>query len=240
MRTISTRNKHIERSLYFLAHLCRELDESDEQDDTDHEEDAEVFTFEKFLITDVNCSNYDTNRTESDEEPEKIEIHSLQTHFSPTTDEILGACIDSGAQCMVIGHRQAEAYIRDIGVKVKIKQDTGSSMKRFRFGATKHKGLGVLPLFMPVSDDIVITFDAYVVPIDVPLLLGIHVLHHMKHILDFSDGTMVSNHNSWRANLVQKRVICTLSGLRRFITPNLSFVASTAIFTTHPRTNSWD
>lgn len=62
-------------------------------------------------------------------------------------------------------------------------------MKLFRFGATDHKEVGIIPLHMPVSDDIVITFDAYVVPIDIPLLLGLDVLHHVKLILDFSDST---------------------------------------------------
>lgn len=51
-----------------------------------------------------------------------------------------------------------------------------------------HYCLGILKLRLPVTDKIVVTFEAYIVPLDNSLLLGLDVLCHLILILNFDDG----------------------------------------------------
>lgn len=111
-----------------------------------------------------------------DQELEKVSIFSVQIHFTPTTDEFWGACIDSGAQRTVVGQKHADAYLSQTTDDKAISQFSETNPKLFRFGDNSHKCNGVLHVRMPVADDIVVKFDDFIVPIDIPVLLGLNVL----------------------------------------------------------------
>lgn len=93
-----------------LAHLCSELDDSgDEENVNNAEETDHSLIFEQLLVSNG------SKEEDSDQIDEKIPIFTVSVHFSPTTDDFWGACIDSGAQRTVIGRKQADAYLRQMG-----------------------------------------------------------------------------------------------------------------------------
>lgn len=55
---------------------------------------------------------------------------------------------------------------------------------------------------MPVTDDIVVTINAYIVEVEIPFLLGLDVLRQLQLILNFDDGTLRSARDYWRMSLV--------------------------------------
>lgn len=67
--------------------------------------------------------------------------------------------------------------------------------KHFRFGNIDHRCDGVLHVCLPIADDLVVMYDAYVVPTDVTLLFGIDGL--WKLLINFRDGTLPSEHDDW-------------------------------------------
>lgn len=135
---------------------------------------------------------------------EWTEIYSVQSTFEPTEESFWGACIDSGARKTVIGQPQTKAYAEKVGREADIVQLKQSDNKKFRFGNADHKCIAFLHIRMSVSDDIVVTFDAYVVSIDVFLLLGLDVLCQLELIVKFKDGTLLTKYNDWHAKVVHK------------------------------------
>lgn len=181
-----------------LAHLCHELDQSDDDHNGDNpEDDAKVF--EQILVTGITELDITGSQKEDD-----IPIFSVHVHFAPTSGSFWGACIDSGAQRTVIGRKQADAYIKQIGDVNSESIDTISKSTRFRFGNTNHACDGVLHINMPVADDVVVQFDAFIVPIDVPLLLGLDVLTKLDIVIKFSSATIESERDDWVLKLIQK------------------------------------
>lgn len=57
---------------------------------------------------------------------------------------------------------------------------------------------------MPVADTIVTTFEANVIPIDIPLLLGVDVLKKLRLIVNFYDKILVNVHEDWQLKLVYR------------------------------------
>lgn len=184
-----------------LAHLCYELDEHDDNCENDNIDDADddVNIFEQLLVVDDSKSNGGDNQDDDD-----IPIFSVQVQFEPTSEEFWGACIDSGAQRTVIGRKQARAYIRQVGDKKSMIRHHSNKAARFRFGDTNHQCDGVLLIHMPVADDLVVQFEAYVVPIDVPLLLGLDVLRKLDIVIRFGNGTLLNEEDGWILQLKQK------------------------------------
>lgn len=182
-----------------LAHLCNELDQSDDCKDECDPDDDDVKVFEQLLVSNLADLDISDDHTNDD-----VPIFSVQVHFAPTTDTFWGACVDSGAQRTVIGRKQADAYISQIGDATSgIKKDVDLAT-RFRFGDTNHNCDGILHVKMPVADDVVVHFDAFIVPIDVPLLLGLDVLKRLDIIIKFSNGTLQSENDDWVLNLKHK------------------------------------
>lgn len=193
------RSKRTQNAIHIvLAHLCYELDAPEEQEDGDNQDEGDdVAIFEELLVLDVTDAN-------DDQSTEDIPIFSVQVHFAPTSDDFWGACIDSGAQRTVIGRKQADAYIRQTGDKNAFTRDNKNYLAQFRFGNSNHKCHGILKICMPVADDIAINFNAFVVPIDVPLLLGLDVLQKLEVIIKFGDGTLHSEKDDWSLKLEHK------------------------------------
>lgn len=62
----------------------------------------------------------------------------------------------------------------------------------FFLGNIYYECIKILGLRMPVTDDVVITFDAHIVPIDIPLLLGLEFLRKLRLLVNFDNCTFVS------------------------------------------------
>lgn len=88
-----------------------------------------------------------------------------------------GGFIDTGAHKTVIGRKQAKAYCREYGVKMKLKR----SSRRFLFGDRLQKNLGEMTLYL-IADNGLIPFKADVVSIDVPLLFGLDFMDKHKAV----------------------------------------------------------
>lgn len=122
--------------------------------------------------------------------------------FKPITDDFWEPCIVSGAQRTVVGEKQANTYLRKVGGGTCFCSGTQSS-KRFRFVNIDHESIEILELLMHVACHIVITFDAHLVPINIPLLLGLHVLRKLRLLANFYYSTL-STRDDWRMQLVYK------------------------------------
>ena len=83
-----------------------------------------------------------------------------------------GACVDTGAQQLVIGQRQAKAYCRRDNFKFKLHP----SATRFRFGDGRYPSLGSMEIRIPIPNGSFVSIQLDVVSADVPMLLGLDVL----------------------------------------------------------------
>lgn len=75
---------------------------------------------------------------------------------------------------------------------------------RFYRPNNEHACSVILNLHMPVSDDVVVNFDAYINPVNVPSLVGLDVLRQLKLIVDFDDGFIISPKGEWSFKLGHK------------------------------------
>lgn len=72
----------------------------------------------------------------------------------------------------------------------------------FRFGNNEQKCDGILNILMPLNDNIVIKFDAFIVSIDMPLFMGLDVLKKLRLLIDFDDGSFAGKRENWRVRLI--------------------------------------
>lgn len=73
------------------------------------------------------------------------------------------------------------------------------------FGSHQHVGIGHVNIRIPISIIVFITFEADVVNIDAPLLLGLEVLTYSNVIVEFPDNEVRSKTNGLRIPLVRKQ-----------------------------------
>lgn len=187
--------KHRNAVHLVLAHLCSELDmESSEHDSDDPDgDDAEIF--ESMLVQ---------TPSSEDKELDKVEILTVSTEgFERDVNNFWGACLDSGAQRTVIGEPQAKAYCKLTGIRHGVERKNKST--KFRFGNVDHKGLGEMDVRLPLGGDHFISITAHVVPLDIPLLLGLDVMQELKLVIDLSENTLYSPVNGKEVPLVSKR-----------------------------------
>lgn len=57
---------------------------------------------------------------------------------------------------------------------------------------------------MSIAEDIDVTFDAFIVPIDVPLLIGPDMLRNLRLRISFGDGTLLNDDRGWKIKLALK------------------------------------
>lgn len=94
--------------------------------------------------------------------------------------------------------RKAKIYLQKVGDKSSLKTEKGNvSNEKFRFGDVDQECSGILKLRMSFSEDIVINFDAGIVPIDVSLLFGLDVLQKLRLLVNFDDATLFSINDDW-------------------------------------------
>lgn len=130
-RVRQLRGNHARNPVHIvLAHLCGELYEPiSEQDAREDSDNYDIAIFEEILVSDAHHSMTEPNHAGGDRELEKVETFPIQVKFEPTTDEFWGTCIDSGAQRAAIGQKQAEAYARQVGIDVGVRDNKQGPQK---------------------------------------------------------------------------------------------------------------
>lgn len=76
--------------------------------------------------------------------------------------------------------------------------------KRLNFGDSQHECVGVLNLQIPDFDHVAVKFDAYIVSIDVPILIKLDALRQPRLTVNFENGSIQSPKGDWSINLVHK------------------------------------
>jgi len=87
--------------------------------------------------------------------------------------EFEGACLDTGASRSVVGREQAESYARLSGERLVL---APPAMTTFLFGGEEHASMGTLPMHVPLSQAYYLPLSIDVIPLNVPLLIGLYVL----------------------------------------------------------------
>lgn len=183
---------------HVLAELCQQLD-SQNSSDTD-ENDREIF--EGLVNVSGNyAENEEIGESDDTDDNEEFEVFSVSKYL-PTSqcEKFQGACIDSGAEITVIGKKQAELYCG--WVNARLQADASGTI--YKFGESRHQGLGYISIRIPVSETHFANVNAAVVEIDVPFLLGLDALTKFKVILNFGDDTAQSKCDGWKLKMVRK------------------------------------
>lgn len=176
-----------------LAHLCQELDSKTMNDVGENSSDEDAEIFESMLLSE-HCNDKDMNT---------IHVMTVSSpNFRHSNDVFSGACLDSGAQRTVIGQLQANAYMKIVGNEYETVQRCMSKM--FRFGTSVHESVSVIKIWLPLGDDHFVKIFAHIIPIDVPLLIGLDIMKYLKIIINFADSTLQSSDGKWKAPLVFK------------------------------------
>jgi hypothetical protein len=84
-----------------------------------------------------------------------------------------GGVVDTGAPTSVLGIHEARLYAAELGVLLKLRADP--KKRRFRFGVQPSHTLGTMLVTFPVGSHMV-QLEVPVVPLDVPLLIGLDVM----------------------------------------------------------------
>ena len=84
-----------------------------------------------------------------------------------------GACLDTGASRTVMGADQASAYARLVGAQPPV---APTRVTLCRFGGEVYESRGTLSVHIPLSPTFYLPLHVDVVPLDVPLLLGLDTL----------------------------------------------------------------
>jgi hypothetical protein len=106
------------------------------------------------------------------EEINMITPHGMTERIQSTFH---GAVVDSGASRTVIGHKQARNITSTTSATSCAVNSSEHSRRAFRFGSQVVCSVGQIEFHLPVGESF-ISFQAFIVPIDVPLLLGLDVM----------------------------------------------------------------
>ncbi|OSX74487.1 hypothetical protein BU14_0287s0006 [Porphyra umbilicalis] len=107
---------------------------------------------------------------------------------APDTKEFQGAFLDTGAERTVIGHRQAAAYARFAGIKMRLDK---TSRAVFRFGGPGYPSLGTLHVKVPYANNLFLPMEVDVVALNVPILLGLDTMDANQMFLDDMSNKLV-------------------------------------------------
>lgn len=101
--------------------------------------------------------------------------------------------IDSGAQRKVIGVPQATVYCGIPGID--FKKLPGRTLQ-FKFGEAAHGELGSVEILLPLVSDYCVAIQAYIVNVNVLLLVGLDVLSKLWSVIDFADESHAARDGS--------------------------------------------
>ena len=135
-----------------------------------------------------------------DKDPEVYLVHEEITKGNCIP--FFGACIDTGTQKSVIGVEQARAYCQFMNVQYE--PERMERWMSFKFGNTRHTGLGELEVRMPVDNTYFLSISIQVVDVNVPLLLGLDFLDAFGMNVDASRDILRSEERGWSFDLVRK------------------------------------
>ena len=134
----------------------------------------------------------------------KVNIHpGAHQTFDPRTyndTDFQGACGDTGSQGTLIGLRQAKAYCRLVGQRLKLSR----SQIRFKFGDGCRNSLGRMELRLPTPNGGYIPIHTDVVDSDIPLLLGLEFLRQELLLLNYLTNELESYAFNWTMPLIDK------------------------------------
>lgn len=103
-------------------------------------------------------------------------------------DTFEGAFLDTGAERAVIGRCQAAAYARWAGTDLTFSTPDGAT---FCFGGKSYQSRGVAHIRMPIANSLYLPLDVDVVDLDVPFLLGLHVLDALKMYINSVSNELI-------------------------------------------------
>lgn len=191
-----------------LADRCQQLDNNNPADEAEgdgNEDDLQIYSALVFgePAADSTEAGKDEHRDEVDDNPGSVTIFFCNVpDLLSSNGKLNDACVDSGAQRTLIGKKHALLHIEKSGV--------GSSMlqkfhrQHYKFGDRLHQGIRALQVDIPVEEDYVICIAADVIDLDVPLLIDLDTLTHLKAIINFSADTMTTTSGIWHLPLRRK------------------------------------
>lgn len=187
-----------------LAHFWAQMD----GDDTSNEVDTETNDVDIFIdivengTAAIHVSHVVINDQSKANSNDEIDIFAV--NIPPPKYEgmhFIGGCIDSGAQKTVIGVQQAAAYGQLAGINL---TDPNDSSLQFKFGNKTYRGHGTINNRLPISEEHYVDIRAHIVDVDIPLLIGLDVLTHIRATIDFADDVLSSQDGQWSLNLRRK------------------------------------
>lgn len=111
--------------------------------------------------------------------------------------ECLDACIGSEVQLTVTGQKPVTASVKKLRDKRRFHERNEDMCQPFQSEKNHHICFEILKIRTPASDDIVVTLDAYNVPINMPLSCRRKGVLNMKFIVNFNDGSLISIKIEW-------------------------------------------
>ena len=129
---------------------------------------------------------------------DEIDIHVLGVDF----ESFQGACIDTGAQLSVVGLSQAKAYFNYVSNRFEMKKP--QFKKSFTFGDHKERSIGRIDVLIPISSGDYLAFEADVVNLNIPLLMGLEILDRCKLVIDVCKNELLCPERGWSLPLTRK------------------------------------
>lgn len=105
-----------------------------------------------------------------------------------------------GAQLSVIGQKQLKLY----SAASEIKCVPSKVPRKYEFCTKAFPGTGNMNTRVWVADDFYIIFTPENVDANVPFVLGLDVLTHLKALLNFEDNWISFHRGNWRTPLTRK------------------------------------
>jgi hypothetical protein len=111
-----------------------------------------------------------------------------------------GACIDTGTQITLIGLAKARAYCKFLGIPFAL----SITKLVVVFGVDNRNSIGILHMRLQTPNGSFIMLEVYVVPTNVPMLLGLDVLDKFGLCADTVHDVLHCTAEDWNLPLVRK------------------------------------
>ena len=190
-----------------LADLCEQIDGGQDrsQSSTPITNDSKIF--ESLVTSSHQEEHSDTNESalpDIEGEGSAENVYFTNNVFElKATDTFLGACIDSTAQKIEVGKRQAQAYCDFSNVTFELQTD--SPTRTFSFATHEHSSMGTILIRVPITESHFIELPVDVVNVQIPFLLGLDTMKRFKLVLDTDNQRLSSKSEGWDVPLMSKR-----------------------------------
>lgn len=102
-----------------------------------------------------------------DSELDNLTTLFIQVGSTPTFRNFWGGFINFTSQSTVMEAHQAQISVETTENTLSLRMKKKNITEQIRFGGVNDKSVVILQLSLPVADAILISFDAYVIPIDI-------------------------------------------------------------------------